>query len=421
MRQGDSMAPGQDDGKTLGESYDPLGAHMQDPHPLFARARAEEPVFWSPAVEAWVVTRYEDVRNVLRDAETFSSAPVLRPVSPLPPAIEAILREGYPLDPPSLIISDGALHRRLRAPAVHGLSSARVDAAEPFIRQRAEELVDAFAAEGHVELMGQYAYRLPVSVVAHLFGLAPEDEQLAYQGSYQSNRVSYARLSEAEQVEAARGSVRLHELVGRYLHARRAEPGDDLISEVVTALAPGTEPLSYAHETQVARTILTLLIAGHITTSGLIGAAVRHLLTDRAQWELLCDRPELIGNAVEETARYDGPAHVFRRRATREVTLGGHTLPPGSEVLVAYQSANRDPALCERPDTFDITREPVRHLGFGTGPHACVGASLGRREAEVTLEILTRRLPGLRLVPDQDFTIQGSLNVRSLATLHLTW
>jgi cytochrome P450 len=415
------MDHGTTTGRSLGESYDPLGSHLQDPYPFYARARREEPVFWSPAVNAWVLTRYEDIRNVLRDPETFSSGNALRPLRPLPPAVVEVLREGYPLEPPGLLLADGDAHRRLRAPAARGLSPARVAAAEPVIRRKATALVDEFTGDGHAELMSQYAFRLPISVIAHMCALTPEDEAIAFTASYQANRTQFAQLSEDEHVAAAREGVKLHQLCGRYLHARRAEPGDDLISEVVTALAPGDEPLPFPREAQIARTLQTLILAGHVTTSSLIGSAVRYLLTDRAQWDLLRERPELIPNAVEETVRYDNPTPGFLRRVTREVTLGGHTLPASSEVLVPYPAANRDPALCERSDEFDVTREPVRHLGFGTGPHACVGAQLGRRQAEVTLEILTQRLPGLRLVPDQEFVMEGTVNVRSLAALHLTW
>jgi cytochrome P450 len=407
--------------RSLGEVYDPLGAHLQDPYPFYARARRDEPVFFSPVVGAWILTRYDDVRQVLRAPEVFSSARKLRPLAPLPPTVAAVLREGYQLDPPGLMLSDGPGHRRLRAPVAHALSPARVDAAEPFIRRRAEELVDALAGDRHVELMSRYANLLPLNVISHLCDLAPEDEPVAFAGSYRASRVFFVRLPEPEQVAAARDSVAFQRLCGSYVRIRHADPGDDLVSELVTAVAPGGGPLPLPLETQLARTLMTVILAGHVTTAGLIGAAVRHLLANREQWELLCQRPALIPQAVEEAARYDTPTHAFLRLARHEVTVGGIRLPAGSEVLAVFAAANRDPALCKRPEEFDITRPPTRHLAFGAGPHACVGALLGRRQAEVTLEVLTRRLPNLRLVPDQDFKVQGDLVVRSLSALRLAW
>lgn len=404
-----------------GEVFDPFGAHLQNPYPLFARARQEEPVFWSPVVNAWVITRYEDVRAVLRDWQTFSSANATRPVNPLPQPTLEVMRGGIPMDMPGIGNSDGEDHRRQRAPVARRLSTAAVDAAAPFIRQRAEALMDAFAADRHVEVMDRYAHPLPLAVIAHLCGLDPEEAEIAYAGSYRGNQVRFDRIPEPERTANAHAFVAFHQLCQRLVQARHAAPRDDLISEVVTDVAPGDGPLSTAQVNRAAQILMVTVLAGHVTTSGVIGSALRHLLTHRDQWELLCRQPELIPNAVEEVVRYDSPTTAFYRVTTRDVTLGGRQLPAGTEILVCFSAANRDPALCDRPEVFDITRPPTRHVAFGAGPHTCLGAALARRQLAVTLETLTRRLPQMRLVPGQEFRVRGTLTIRELVELHLAW
>nr|WP_241755566.1 cytochrome P450 [Actinomadura sp. RB99] len=162
-----------------------------------------------------------------------------------------------------------------------------------------------------------------------------------------------------------------------------------------------------------------LLLAGHLTTTALIGTAVLHLLRDRDQWELLCRRPELAAAAVEEAARFDAPVQGFRRVATRPVTIAGTDLPAGAQVFVAFGAAGRDPDAHARPDAFDITREPARHLAFGHGAHACPGAQLAREQVRISLVTLARELPGLRLAGPVE--TQPNLIHRSPEELILTW
>src|ERR1041384_1772737 len=161
-------------GMPLGDLYDPLRTHLSDPYPFYERARREEPLFFSPVIGAWVVTKMADVRAVLRDGRTFSSATPLRPYSPFPPAILAELAKGCP-QRDTYITMDGEAHRRLRAPAAAALSPERVTAAEPYITERASQLIDGFAKDGHVEFMAGYANRLPVDVIARIVGFGPED------------------------------------------------------------------------------------------------------------------------------------------------------------------------------------------------------------------------------------------------------
>jgi cytochrome P450 len=392
---------------------------QQDPYATYARARRAPGLTFVAELDAWLVSRQADAREVLRRPDDFSSANALVPDVPPSPAVLAELSRGLG-GWPTVVTSDGAAHQRYRAPLSRGLSPARVVAAVPFIRERAAALVDSFAGEQQVELVGRYARRLPGEVIGHLLGLAAQDVPIAIEGSHRAEQLLFRPLPADEQLRAARDVVALQHLLDGYARARRAAPGDDLCSELVSALAPGDGELSLDQRREIVSNLQNLLIAGHLTTTALIGTALLHLLHDRRQWELLCERPELIPAAVEEAARFDTAVQGFRRVTTRPVTIAGTDLPAGAAVFVAFGSANRDEAAGERLDVFDITRTPVRHLAFGHGVHGCPGAQLAREQVKVTLETLTSRVPGLRLAPGGDRTMIPTMIHRSPRTLLVT-
>ncbi|SEG97833.1 Cytochrome P450 [Nonomuraea solani] len=398
---------------SLGDIYHPLRTHLNDPYPFYERARREEPVFFSPVVGAWVVTKMADVRRILRDGRTFSSANTLRPYTPFPPVILEELAKGYPLRE-AYITMDGEEHRRLRAPAAAALSPERVDAAEPYITERASVLMDGLAKEGRVEFMAAYANRLPVDVIARLAGFAEEDAKTFGDDSRAAAAMGMGHQfsSDEERVECARAWVRFQHLIARYVAERRTAPRDDLISDYIAAYGAGDMA-------GLVGLVLSFALPGHITTSALLGNALLHLLSHPQQWRLLCERPELAANATEEIARFDGPTHLFLRVTTADTTLGGRELPAGTEVAVCLASANRDEDAFERAGEFDITRPPQAGVAFGQGAHYCPGAGLARRQVEVSLRLLAERLPGLRLVPDQRIEYRGTLDHRGPLTLRL--
>ncbi|WP_243710959.1 cytochrome P450 [Actinomadura sp. KC216] len=381
----------------------------RDPYPAYSRAREADGLTFVPELDAWLVVRDTDARAVLRDAETFSSANALRPdVVPAPEAV-AVLRS-VPGGAPVVLTADGAEHRRVREPLSRGLSPRHVATAVPFIAGRARELVASFAAEHRVELMGRYARVLPGEVLGHLLGLDPADMPGLVAGSYRADDLVFRPMSAQEQVAAAHDVAGMKRVLDAHVRARGERAGDDLCGEMIRSIEP--------HGTLISN-LQNLVLAGHLTTTALIGTAVLHLLRDRDQWELLCARPELIPAAVEEAARYEPPVQGFRRVTTRPVTVAGTELPEGAEVFVAFGAAGRDPDAHDRPDTFDITREPARHLSFGHGAHACPGAHLAREQVRITLETLVRELPGLRL--DGPVEMVPSLIHRSPRELFLTW
>jgi cytochrome P450 len=184
---------------------------------------------------------------------------------------------------------------------------------------------------------------------------------------------------------------------------------------------PGRKPrLTAEQEAELANMVFGIALPGHITTSALLGNGLLRLLRERAQWRLLSERPDLIPNAVEEVARFATPTHIFLRLATKETTVAGQRLPDGAEVAVWLAAANRDEAAFERAEEFDITRRPRPNVVFGHGAHYCLGAGLARRQIEVSLRLLTERLPDLHLVPDQEIKFRPTLDHRGPMSLLVT-
>lgn len=402
------------------ESYDPLGRHLDDPYPFYAQARRTEPVFHSPRLGAWVVTRFDDVDVILKDPAGFSSVNSLRPVRDLYPATFAVFADGYP-PMPDHVTSDGQTHQRFRDPYAKHLTPRTIRELEPTIRRRAATLVESFAADGHTDLIGRYASPLPVDTAADLFGIDPADVATAKSGSESMFQLGSADLTETQEAAAAREFVAFQHLVAGYVRRRRTDPTGDLISDVVAALAPGDEPLTFGQEAELVGTIAGTIGAGHITTTDTIGNAVRVLLDHPHQWELLRRQPDLVAGAVEEVLRFEAPVPTIFRRATRAATIAGVDIPQGADVLLVFASANRDEDRYPDADRFDVTRTPSRHFGFGAGAHTCVGAPLARAQARIALQVLIERLPHLSLAPDHTVRLRPSINVRGPRALELCW
>lgn len=400
---------------------------QRDPYPHYDRARRAPGLTRVPELDAWLVARDADVREVLRRPEDFSSANSLLPdVLPSPAAL-AVLGGGFG-GRPVVVTSDGARHQQLRAPIVRGLSPSRVAAVLPYAAERAAALVDAFAPDpknGRVELMSAYARRLPGDVVGRIVGLDPADVPAVVHGGHRAEELLFRPLGEDEQIAAAEDVVAMQHILDRYVRERAARPREDLATEIVASVTEGTEgtegELTLEQRHEAVAHLQNLLIAGHLTTTALIGTTVLHLLRHPRQWELLCAEPDRIPAAVEEAARYDTALQGFRRITTRPLTLAGTELPAGATVFVAFGGANRDPVRHPQPDEFDITRTPERHLAFGFGAHGCPGAQLAREQLRLTLGELTSRLPGLGLAADHRVTMRPTMIHRSPYRLHLTW
>lgn len=320
-----------------------------------------------------------------------------------------------------VLSADGEAHQRYREPHNRGLSASSVATLRPFIAERTTRIVDGFAGDGGAELVGALARRLPGEVIGHLLGLDPVDVPAVVRGGYRATELFFRPMESDDQIEAAREIAEVQHLMDGYVRRRRAEPRADLITGFVRALAPEAGELTREQRGEVVSSLQNLMLAGHLTTSALMGTMLAYLLRHREQWETLCARPELIPDAVEECARFDAPIQGFRRRVTRPTTLGGTRLAAGDTVFVSFGAANRDPAQFARPDHLDIHRRPERHLGFGHGVHACPGARLARAQLATVLEELTRRLPSAHLRPDAAVRMRPTLIHRSPERLDVRW
>ena len=382
---------------SLGENFDPFGRHLDEPSSFYAQLRHEEPITFSPVLNAYLVSRFEDVRAILSQPDVFSSRETLSPAGTLYPQTLVELSKGYPFAS-TLINSDGAAHRRLREPLRKAFSPPRIRASEPFIRQRIQQLLDQFLHHGHAEIISQFASLLPLDVIFTLLGIPSEDREQVKRWCDDWTAVLMSPLPEEKQVACARNVPILHRYLLERIEERRLAPREDLLTDLVTTQLPGEEPFL---EAELIYTIGSLIIAGHITTTHLIGTGLVLLLQEPGSWRTLCERPESIPQTIEEILRYNGPVRGFMRVTTRPISLHGIEIQEGARLFLLYSSANRDEDQFADADRFQMQRQPNQHLAFGYGAHFCLGAPLARLQGRLVFEALTRQLPTLRLVPGQ--------------------
>jgi len=402
---------------SLGVSFDPLHIQVELPYTFYAQLRQEEPITFSPAVNAYLVSRYDDIRSILSQPDLFSSKNALINTTKFHPQTIAELMKGYPYILTTLG-DDGARHTRMRAPLQNALSPARVRAMEPFIREIATRLIDRFINDGQAEIISQFAYLLPLEVILNILGIPQQDLAMVKKQSDASRMLLSLPLAPEEQVECARQFVALQHYYVRLIEEKRKHPGEDLISDLVLDGMSEEDPLSDA---ELINQIAGTVIAGHETTTHLIGSGLVLLLEDPMRWQALCEHPEQIPQAIEEILRMRAPALGFRRTTTQEVTVGGVTMPPGTDLLLLYASGNYDESQFPHACDFEMQRQPNPHLAFGYGVHFCVGAPLARLEGRIAFETLTQRIPKMRLVPDQQFELGFRFSNYGYKHIYLQW
>jgi len=373
--------------------FDPLAPDQrEDPYPVYALARREQPVFHAPAYDLWVVSRYEDVLQVLKDHDTFSSTGALKSSpEPFPPEVREVLAEGWP-DMPFIIEIDPPLHDRIRGLVTKAFTPRRIAELEPRVAEIASGLIDGFAAEGRVDVIDRFAWPLPLRVLGELLGL-PEDD-LGRLHEWGTDWLLLQQPGPLERrVEHARGLVEMQRYFVRALEEREREPRDDLMGALVERRAESDPPLTLP---EVAGLPLDLMVAGHVTVTRAVGSALALVFRHPELGRHLLD-PATAPQAIEEILRLESPAQGLFRRTTKEVTLGEATLPEGARVMVHFGSANRDECVFSGADRLDPWREEIgRHVAFGKGIHFCIGAPLARLELRTALPMLLERLPGLR-------------------------
>jgi cytochrome P450 len=371
--------------------FDPV--FKADPYPTYARLRSSAPVHRATLPDGrgvWLITRYEDVLAVLKDerfVKNWRSAltPEQRAeIPPIPEVMKPLSQNMLDTDPPD--------HERLRALVSKAFTPRLIERMRPRVQAIADGLLDAVQDRGGMDLIDDYAFPLPITVIAELLGVPAED------------RNNFREWSDAA-VSGNASQEYLEEILIPHMQAftdylralfeeKHANPRDDLVSALVQAEEAG-DKLS---EDELLGMVFLLLVAGHETTVNLIGNGVLALLQHPDQLRKLKDDPSLIKPAVEELLRYDGPVETSTERFAREdVDMGRTVIPRGEMVLVVLAAADHDPERFSDPDDLDITRTDNRHLAFGKGIHHCLGAPLARMEGQIAISTLLRRMPNLRL------------------------
>jgi len=386
-------------GPGLGSAFG--ASFFADPYPLYAALRQNQPVFRLPipadvGAGVFLLTRYADVQQVLKDprfsADRRRADAVMRNRDRFPPDLlgdESLFR--------SMLTMDGPDHTRVRGLVSKAFTPRHVAKLRPRIEAITRELLAPAVAQGRFDLMAVLAAPLPAIVIAELLGVPAEDHPRFRAWAREIIAVGAEVTTRGPDPSRFRNGF---EPLAAYLRdviaARRRTPEDDLISALVEA----QEDRDALSDAELLTTCVLLLLAGHETTTNLIGNGTLALLRHPDELARLRREPGLLRNAIEEMLRFDSPVQGTVRVATEDVTLGGVAVPKAALVVCGIGAANRDPAEFPQPDRFDVAREDVRHLSFGFGAHFCLGATLARLEAEVAFGALLEACPGLALDAD---------------------
>jgi cytochrome P450 len=311
-------------------------------------------------------------------------------------------------------------HTRLRGLVVQAFTARRVEDMRPRIQAIVDETLDRIIPMGKMELIEDFAFRLPVTIICDMLGIPVEHRELFYTGSRNSGRILEPVPLSPEEIKQGNATNAMTEMYFKQLfELRRKNPGDDLTTQLVQAEQDGSK----LSNEELTANIVLLFGAGHETTVNLIGNGLLALHRNPDQLALLKANPALITNAIEEFLRYDSSVQMTGRVALEDIDdLGGKKIPKGESVLCLLGSANHDPAVYpDRPDSLDIVRPNVRPLSFGGGIHFCLGAQLARLEAEVAIATLLRRLPDLRLDDTENPEWRPSFVLRGLKRLPASW
>ena len=398
-------------------AFDPLD--LSDPFALLAQARREAPVFYSPEIDYWVVTRYADIKAIFRDHETYTAANTITPIAPFSDAVQRMLAGGDYTPEPVLSNNVPPSHTRIRTLVNRLFTPRRMKSFAPAIRDIAEHGVACLINQSPVDIVAELTYEYPAHVLFHVLGVPAADVPQVKAWAGDRIRLYYGRPTAAEQIEMTKNLVPFWRYVVDLVAEKDREPQNDLTSDLIR-MRDGDDSVLTLNE--IASCMITLLVAGHETTTAQINNTLLHLLSQREHWEALSRAPETIPQMLEEMMRFDPSVCAWRRLAVKPSTVAGVEIPPGANLLLMLNSANRDDAVFPKPDLIVTTRDNLKdHLAFGYGIHYCVGAPLARLEMAILLETLTRALPELRLLPGQQLKYTRNISFRGPESLWVAW
>jgi cytochrome P450 len=391
-----------------------LPEYRRDPYPFYRALQTKHPVYFSPVLRGWILSRYADVVDVLQDSrfsvdrQQSKLFQRLKPFDSLRPDFtEAITRSLLMVDPPD--------HTRLRRLVNKAFTPRVVENLRPRIQVIVDELLDRVEKQGEMDLIRDLAYPLPVIVISEMLGIAAADHAKFKEWSDALTALVDPMQAENGMGPAQEAYVQLSAYLRRVFEERRREPRQDLISALVSVEEQG-DSLSDAEMLSLSALILG---AGHETTTNLLGSSVLALLRNPSERRRLQDDPSMIVPAVEEFLRYDSPVQVTDRVATQDCEIAGQMVRKGVLVGLILAAANRDPARFVDPDRLDLGRQDNHHIAFGHGVHFCLGAALARTEAQIAVSTLLRRFPDFDGERDPK-EWKRSIVLRGPTSLHLS-
>jgi cytochrome P450 len=402
---------------TMEPLFNPLSPEfICDPYPHYERLRRTDPVHIT-AHGMYLASRHAEVSLVLRDkrfGKDFVERSKRRYGSKImeEPIFRSMSHWMLQQDPPD--------HTRLRGLVVKAFTARRVEDMRPRIQEVVDQTIDRVAERGHMDLIEDFAFRLPVTIICDMLGIPEEHREAFYTGSRDGGRIlDPVPLTPAEIAQGNAGNLMAQMYFQQLFELRRKHLGDDLTTQLVQAEEDGSK----LSNEELTANIILLFGAGHETTVNLIGNGLLALHRNPDQLAALKANPAFITSAIEEFLRYDSSVQLTGRVALEDIdSLGGRKIPKGETVLCLLGSANRDPAVYpDRPDRLDITRQNVRPLSFGGGIHFCLGAQLARIEAEIAISTLLRRLPELRLDDAENPQWRPTFVLRGLKHLPASW
>ena len=368
-----------------GVSYDPTSDSIRNyPYDTYDRMREKDPVHRMRMLDAWVLTRYEDVDMVLRDHRRFLK--------------DDESSDGYR----SMLHSNPPDHTRLRSLVSKAFTPRSVAALQPRIQRMVEELLDDLEGKNRIDLIESFAFPLPVTVIAEMLGVPPEDMDRFKDWSNDASLTVEPSLTDEQIRRMRKASEELFEYFEGIMEQRRRQPRDDMITALMNAEEEGDR---LTHE-ELLTTLVLLLVAGNETTRNLIGNGTLALLRNPDQLQLLRENPDMLDTAINELLRYDSPVQLDGRIVRDEVEIDGNLIRPGQRVLCAIGAANRDPAVFANPNVLDIGRREKSHIAFGRGIHHCLGAPLAMLEGRVAFSALLDRFPSMSLIAEPEFREQ---------------
>ncbi|MDV8009353.1 cytochrome P450 [Rhodococcus sp. IEGM 1318] len=398
--------------------YQPF--EQDDPFPSYAALRADDPVMYDERIDCWILTRYDDIKAVFEDWQTYSSENAQAPVRERGQEAKQIMEDGGFTAYSGLSARIPPEHTRIRKIVAKAFTPRRYKTLEPAIRSNAVDQLQHMLTNGNRsgDLLTQLAYDIPTVTILTLIGADVAQVDTFKKWSDSRAAMTWGDLSDDEQIPHAHNLVDYWQECLRLVQDAHENERDSLVGDLVRAQAEG-DPIT---DHEIASVCYSLLFAGHETTTTLISNTLRVLLAHPDQWQRVVDDPKRITSAIDEVLRFSPSIVAWRRRALKDTEISGVAIPKGANLLLVMGSANRDESRFEKPDQFDIDRGNAReHLAFGFGIHYCLGNMLAKLQTKIAVEEVARIAPDLRLVENDAVRFGKNLSFRAPLSVPVSW